>query len=71
METIVWVRRECMNGRKDHKTKDKKCADDNEVMEVVQSWLKAMPKNFFLEGIHKFVDRWTKCVAMQEGYVEK
>ena len=48
-----------------------KFADDDEVMEVVQSWLKAMPKSFFLEGIRKLVDRWTKCVAKQGHYVEK
>jgi len=34
-------------------------------MEAVQSWLKATPKSFFLEGIRKLVDRWTKCVAKQ------
>jgi hypothetical protein len=34
-----------------------KFADDNEVMEAVQSWLKATPKSFFLEGIRKVVDR--------------
>ena len=48
-----------------------KFADDNEVMEVVQIWLKAMPKSFFLEGIRKLVDRWTKCVAKQGDYVKK
>jgi len=48
-----------------------KFADDNEVMEVVQSWLKATPRSFFLEGIHKLVDRWTKCVAKQGDCVEK
>ena len=48
-----------------------KFADDDEVMEAVQSWLKATPKSFFLEGIHKLVDRWTKCVAKQGDYVEK
>jgi len=42
-----------------------KFADDNEVMEAVQSWLKATRKSFFLEGICKLVDRWTKCVAKQ------
>jgi len=42
-----------------------KFADDKKVMEAVQSWLKAMPKSFFLEGIHKLVDRWTTCVAKQ------
>jgi hypothetical protein len=39
-----------MNGWKDLKTEDKtsviQFADDNEVMEAVQSWLKATPKAF-------------------------
>jgi hypothetical protein len=48
-----------------------KFANDNEVMEAVQSLLKATPKNFFLEDIHKLVDRWTKCVAKQGDFVEK
>jgi len=48
-----------------------KFADDDEEMEAVQSWLKATPKSFFLEGIRKLVDRWTKCVAKQGHYVEK
>jgi len=48
-----------------------KFADDNEVMEAVQCWLKATPKSFFLEDIRKLVDRWTKCVAKQGDYVEK
>ena len=46
-------------------------ADDDEVMEAVQSWLKATSKSFFLEGIRKLVDRWTKCVAKQGDYIEK
>jgi len=74
METVVWVRGVCMNGWKDFKTEDKtsvsQFADDNQVMEAVQSWLKATPKSFFLEGIRKLVDRWTKCVAKQGDYVE-
>jgi len=44
---------------------------NDEVMEAVQSWLKATPKSFFLEDIRKLVDRWTKCVAKQGDYVEK
>jgi len=48
-----------------------KFADDDKVMEAVQSWLKAMLKSLFLEGIRKLVDRWTKCVAKQRDYVEK
>jgi len=46
-------------------------ADDNEVMEAVQSWLKATPKSFLLEGIRKLVDRWNKCVVKQGNYVKK
>jgi len=48
-----------------------KFADDDEVMEALQSWLKATPKSFFLEGIRTLVDRWTRCVAKQGHYVEK
>jgi len=48
-----------------------KFADDDEVMEEVQSWLTVTPKSFFLEGIRMLVDRWTKCVAKQGDYVEK
>ena len=48
-----------------------KFADDNEVMEAVQSWLKATPESYFKEGIRKLVDRWTKCVAKQGDCVEK
>jgi hypothetical protein len=46
-------------------------AGDDDVVEAVQNWLKATPKSFFLEGIRKLVDRWTKCVAKQGDYVEK
>jgi len=48
-----------------------KFADDDKVMEAVQSWLQATPKRFFLEAIRKLVDRWTKCVAKQGDLVEK
>jgi hypothetical protein len=51
--------------------RDHKFADDDEVMEAVQSWLKATPKSFFLESICKLVDRWTKCVVNQGDFVEK
>jgi len=33
--------------------------------------VKGHAKSFFLEGIRKLVDRWTKCVAKQGDYVEK
>jgi len=48
-----------------------KFADDDEVMEAVQSWLKATPKCFFLEGIRKLVDRWTKYVCEAGGVCRK
>jgi hypothetical protein len=51
-----------MNGWKYFRTEDNKFYD-SEVMEAVQSWLKTTPKSFFLEGIRKVVDGWTKCVA--------
>jgi len=57
-------------GRMKGHLRGQKFADD-EVMEAVQSWLKATLKSFFLEGIRKLVDRWTKCVAKQGDYVEK
>ena len=48
-----------------------KFADDNAELEAVQSWLKPTPKSFYLEGIRKHVDRWTKCIAKQGDYVQK
>ena len=43
-----------MNGWKDFKAEDKtsvsQFADDNTVMEAVQSWLKATPKKLFPRG---------------------
>jgi hypothetical protein len=44
---------------------------DQEVKEAVHAWLTAQPKTFFSEGIRKLVQRWTKCVEKQGGYVEK
>jgi hypothetical protein len=74
MGTSVSVKGECMNRWKDFKTGDimsvSQFADDNEVMEVVQSLLKATPKSFFLQGIRKLADRWTKYVAKQGDYVK-
>jgi hypothetical protein len=74
MEAVVWIRGGYMNGWKDFKMEDKTSVSqfaDDEVMEAVQSWLKATPKSFFLEGIRKLVDRWTKFVGKQGDYVKK
>jgi len=37
--------------------RSQKFADDDEVMQAVQSWLKASPKTFFLQGNRKLVDQ--------------
>jgi hypothetical protein len=39
--------------------------------EVVHKWLDDQPKTFFLEGIGKLVDRWTKCIEKEGDDVEK
>jgi hypothetical protein len=44
---------------------------NEEVMQVMQSWLHSQPKEFFNAGIHKLPERWTKCNAKQEQYMEK
>ncbi|PNF31030.1 hypothetical protein B7P43_G17957 [Cryptotermes secundus] len=33
---------------------------------AVHKWLRYHPKTFFLEGIRKHVDRWTKCIERKE-----
>ena len=50
-----------------------KFADDDEVMEAVQSWLKATPKNFFLEGKRASASLWTggPSVLRSGGTVSK
>jgi hypothetical protein len=41
-----------------------------EVIQAVPEWLHSQPKDFFLNGIHKLLDRWRKCIAYQVDYVE-
>ena len=73
METVVWVRGECMNGWKDFKMDDKMSVTNtglgDQLAWQVRQWNSR--SSFFLEGIGKLVDRWTKCVAKQGDYVEK
>jgi len=42
---------------------------DKEVREAVHKWLCDQRKTF-LEGIHKLVDHWTKCIEKEGDYVE-
>ena len=73
METVVWVRGECMNGWKDFKTYDKMSVMNTGVGDQlawqVRQWNSR--SSFFLECIRKLVDRWTKCVAKQGGLCRK
>jgi hypothetical protein len=44
---------------------------NEEEIQAVHKWLRDQPKTFFVEGIHKLVDRWTKCIKKEGGYVQK
>ena len=52
-------------------SRGRRFSTDNEVREAVHKWLRDQPKTFFLEGIRKLVDRWTKCIEKEGDYVEK
>jgi hypothetical protein len=39
--------------------------------EAVHKWLRDQQKTFFVEGISKLVDSWTKCIEKEGDYVEK
>jgi hypothetical protein len=39
--------------------------------EAVHKWLRDQPKIFFVEGIRKLVDRWSKCIEKEGDYIEK
>jgi len=62
-----------MNGWKDFKMDDKMSVTNtglgDQLAWQVRQWNSR--SSFFLEGIGKLVDRWTKCVAKQGDYVEK
>ena len=51
--------------------RSRRFSTDKEVRETVHKWLRDQPKTFFLEGIPKFVDRWTKCMEKEGDYVKK
>jgi hypothetical protein len=44
---------------------------NEEEIQAVHKWLHDQPKTFFVEGIRKLVDRWTKCIEKDGDYVEK
>jgi hypothetical protein len=44
---------------------------NEEEIQAVHKWLRDQPKTFFMEGIRKLVDRWTKCIEKEGDYIEK
>jgi hypothetical protein len=44
---------------------------NEEEIQAVHKWLRDQPKTFFVEGIRKLVDRWTKRIEKEGDYVEK
>ena len=44
---------------------------DKEVRKAVHKWLRDQLNTFFLEGIRKLVDCWTKCIEKEGDYIEK
>jgi hypothetical protein len=44
---------------------------NEEEIQTVHKWLRDQLKIFFVEGIRKLVDRWTKCIKKEGDYVEK
>ena len=41
------------------------------VIAAVNEYLEDQEKVFYLEGISKLEQRWTKCIALKWGYIEK
>ena len=41
------------------------------VIVAVNEYLEDHEKDFYLEGISKLEQRWTKCIALKRDYIEK
>jgi hypothetical protein len=39
---------------------------NKEEIQAVHKWLRDQLITFFVEGIRKLADRWTKCIEMEE-----
>jgi hypothetical protein len=44
---------------------------NEEESQAVHKWLRDQLKTFFVEGIQKLVDPWTRCIEKEGDYVEK
>jgi [histone H3]-lysine36 N-dimethyltransferase SETMAR len=51
--------------------KGTKFNSDEKIKAEVKQWFNAQPKEFYLNGISKLVNRWQKCIALEGSYVEK
>ena len=40
------------------------------VIEAVNEYLGDQEKTFYFEGIRKLEQRWAKCIALKENYIE-
>ena len=41
------------------------------VIAAVNEYLEDQEKDFYLEGISKLEQRWTKCISLKGDYIEK
>jgi len=44
---------------------------DDEVKQSVTLWIKQRTPEFFIDGMHKLVLNWEKCIERQGDYVKK
>jgi transposase len=44
---------------------------DDEVKQAVTLWIKQRTHEFFIDGMHKLVLLWEKCIERQGDYIEK
>jgi hypothetical protein len=44
---------------------------NEEEIQAVYKWMCDQLKTFFVEGIRKLVDHWTKCIKKEGDYAEK
>ena len=49
----------------------KRFSSDQEVFAAVDEYFKGFETAYFLEGIEKLEERWTKCVEIERDHVEK
>jgi len=51
--------------------KGRKFADDDDVICTASDWLEDQKQEIFYNGIRALENHWTKCISVEENYVEK